>query len=140
MKKKICSRCGESKNLNAFNKCSSRKDGRQTFCKECNRKSGQNYYGKNKEQFAARNKKARQELRDWFSDLKSSMQCTKCAEDHPGCLEFHHPDDDKDDHVSRMVSNMCSKERIFTEIEKCICLCANCHRKLHWNTRESANG
>lgn len=45
-------------------------------------------------------------LREWFLDLKSSLKCESCAEDHPACLEFHHNDPaEKENHVSVMVHN-----------------------------------
>ena len=37
----------------------------------------------------------------------------------------------KDNAVSNMVAAGYSKERIMKEINKCIVLCANCHRKVH---------
>jgi protein-arginine kinase activator protein McsA len=74
-------------------------------------------------------------LRVWFKALKSSLVCEECGEDHPACLEFHHTDpDEKDMAVTNLVSQQTSKERILAEISKCTVLCANCHRKLHYNS------
>ncbi len=49
---------------------------------------------------------------------------------HPACFEFHHKDPTtKDRDPSKMLS--WSKERLYAELDKCILLCANCHRLEH---------
>jgi hypothetical protein len=57
-----------------------------------------------------------------------SCGCAICGEKEPCCLDFHHLRD-KEFVVSAGVD--VSKERLFDEIDKCVVLCANCHRKLH---------
>ena len=42
--------------------------------------------------------------------------------------------DEKEIEVSMLVRK-CSKQKLFDEINKCIVLCANCHRDLHYNNR-----
>ena len=54
--------------------------------------------------------------------------CTQCGESTPVCLDFHHVGD-KDMEVSKMWGM--NDERVRKEIEKCILLCSNCHRKVH---------
>ena len=68
-----------------------------------------------------------------FEPFYSDFQCETCKEGHPAVLDFHHINDDKEGNISRMVSDTISKDRILAEIDKCIVLCANCHRKLHWD-------
>jgi len=73
----------------------------------------------------------RKMIQKWFQDYKSKLRCEICGEDHPACLEFHHPDPkQKETNVTNLL-NTCSKKRILMEIEKCMILCANCHRKIH---------
>lgn len=48
---------------------------------------------------------------------------------HPAAFDFHHLKDKKD-HISSMF-NRCSEAEIIKEAEKCILLCANCHRIHH---------
>ena len=59
-------------------------------------------------------------------------QCLKCGESKYYLLDFHHLDgSDKDATPSRLIAD--SKiEDFFSEIEKCVLLCSNCHRELHW--------
>jgi predicted HNH restriction endonuclease len=57
----------------------------------------------------------------------------KCGESRPWCLDFHHINPkDKEENLSRMTSHQRKKEDINKEIEKCVVLCANCHRDFHY--------
>jgi hypothetical protein len=81
------------------------------------------------------NKRRMSEVREWFSDFKSELYCVECGESHPSCLQFHHMDKkSKEFDISRMVQQGYSIERILSEIEKCVVLCANCHFKIHYNS------
>ena len=71
--------------------------------------------------------------RKWWSDYKSTLFCSSCGEDHPATLDFHHTSDDKEHTIGHMVGNELAKDRVMKEVGKCIVLCSNCHRKLHWN-------
>lgn len=52
---------------------------------------------------------------------------SKCKE----ALEFHHVDPDKKEYsISELRSH--SKSTIVKELEKCILVCANCHREIHY--------
>jgi hypothetical protein len=95
-------------------------------------------YQKNPAYYAARNTRAEREKRKWFDDeIVAKSKCLKCGENHPGCLDFHHRDpSDKHMEVTKMVKAKCSKAKILKEIAKCDVLCANCHRKLHYEERK----
>lgn len=73
-------------------------------------------------------------LKAWYAEYKATLNCSVCGEGHPACLVFHHRvPSEKDVAVSTAVTQRgWSKERILAEIAKCDVLCANCHRKLHW--------
>ena len=76
----------------------------------------------------------KKELRQWFNDYKSTKCCSECGENCIVCLDFHHIDPtDKEMDPTMMIHRGWSRERIMNEISKCIVLCANCHRKLHYN-------
>lgn len=65
------------------------------------------------------------------------MRCAICGETDATCLEFHHVDTaQKERCIYQLVDNGCSIARIEQEMEKCIVLCANCHRKVHGGTIE----
>lgn len=93
------------------------------------------WYAKNRESEIAHVMRRKKEIRLWFQVTKQNLKCTKCGENHPATLEFHHLLDEKKDRaISKMVDDGLSKERILEEIRKCVVLCSNCHRKLHYRT------
>ena len=48
------------------------------------------------------------------------------------CFDFHHLED-KEKELSKLIHSWSSKYGlIIQELKKCIVLCSNCHRKLHW--------
>ena len=76
----------------------------------------------------------KRELRQWIHNQKRDAGgCERCAESNPACLVFHHTSDRKEASVATLVSNNRAKERIRAEIERCCVLCANCHRKEHYD-------
>lgn len=81
-------------------------------------------------------RRRRAKKREWFDSILSTLECIKCGEDHPGCIDFHHRDPStKIDEISKMWRNLRSNEVILAEIAKCDVLCSNCHRKLHYYER-----
>ena len=62
-------------------------------------------------------------------------KCILCGYDKcQGALEFHHKDPsqkDPDYHSFKTIFN----ERLKIELDKCILLCSNCHRELHFNSK-----
>lgn len=74
-------------------------------------------------------------LRRVIADYKKFSKCAVCGENHPSCLEFHHKDKlIKETEVSKMLTRY-TEEEIFAEINKCVVLCSNCHRKIHWEEK-----
>lgn len=58
--------------------------------------------------------------------------CSLCGETELCCLVAHHLDPQKkEDHVSRMIFDRTSWGRFLRELKKCVCLCRNCHAKVH---------
>lgn len=101
------------------------------------------WYKENKTERVKQIQARRTELRKWIWEYKSSLKCEHCEENDPVCLDFHHRDStQKDLDVSLAINNGWSKERILKEIEKCMVLCSNHHRKLHYKLKiaQSYNG
>jgi hypothetical protein len=91
------------------------------------------WYARNAEQAKAKVKARKQALVAWFRDYKATVRCTRCGEDHPATLDFHHRNPDEKDFAAFEISHRSwGKARILREIAKCDVLCANCHRKLHY--------
>jgi predicted HNH restriction endonuclease len=58
-------------------------------------------------------------------------KCYKCEAILPDCCyDFHHKDPTVVNEVPSTVLH-CSWKRILEELEKCIMVCANCHRIIH---------
>ena len=129
---KTCSKCKLEKPLKDFAPNRSKTSGSQTFCKKCQKAYQKDWYAKNKERHkhkvAQRNKFLKTELLKRISSIALSCGCAKCGYNkHPAPLEFHHLEN-KVKNISDMVTNFCKWEAIEAEIQKCIVLCANCHR------------
>ena len=70
--------------------------------------------------------------------MKVVRGCETCGERHPGVLDFHHRDPKgKEMTVSRAVAGR-GWAAIEAEIAKCELLCANCHRKRHYDEKSGA--
>lgn len=94
----------------------------------------QRWYYRNREQAINSREERRERRKRWFYEYKrDECACTRCGEDHPAALDFHHVDrDEKQAGVSQLVTRGRPRERIEEEMEKCVVLCANCHRKEHY--------
>ena len=136
MNNKICSKCLESKPLDCFYVNKTKKDGRSFVCKTCHKEYNKKHYSDNKNVYKQSAKLSRDKRKKWWLDKKSNLKCSVCDENHPATLDFHHTDPlVKDGDLSKMIGNGVKLENILKEIEKCVVLCANCHRKLHYNER-----
>lgn len=97
------------------------------------------YYKRNEINIKEKRKTSRMELMAWMQGIKQQLNCCKCPENHPSCLEFHHLDPETKEYaVGRMFSLSLSSEKlkqmILEEMGKCIVLCSNCHKKEHHKT------
>lgn len=126
---KRCGKCKEEKSLDCFNKNVSKKDGLQTTCNECNKKANKDWFKQNREAKIARSAEFRRVNIAWLKEYKKTLKCSRCPENHPRCLDFHHRDpSEKEQVISEAVRNF-SLVRLKKEIDKCDVLCSNCHRK-----------
>ena len=69
-------------------------------------------------------------------DYRSKQSCSRCGFSHPAVIDFHHVIR----HNKRSVNDLVLKKNNIKEAireaeEKCIPLCANCHRILHFEER-----
>jgi len=91
---------------------------------------------KNKEVWKKANLKARMAYATLKSELiKSRNGCQLCGYKDFSCLpvfDFHHMERNKEIELSAYRKTV-NRANFHTEAEKCIVLCANCHRKIHNN-------
>jgi hypothetical protein len=89
------------------------------------------YYEANKEKVLANVKVNRAVGKARWDTFKRTLKCTQCGFNHPAALDFHHTNpSEKENLVSKLVSNGCFAAAM-EEVQKCIVLCANCHRVHH---------
>jgi hypothetical protein len=101
--------------------------------KEYKRKWNAEFYKRNAKAEYKRVKARRDELRAWLNEYKATLSCEKCGESHPACLDFHHKDSKTKDFSLGVIRGQgYGKERLLKEIKKCMVICANCHRKIHF--------
>lgn len=139
---KICSRCKVEKESCDFYSHPRTKDGLQSYCRDCKRIIDREYIARHREERKQATKRWRndnpdkveaqyQRRKEFLMSLKKP--CVKCGESRPAVIEFHHIDPDaKLFNLAYAVSNGSkSRDAIYAEIEKCVCLCSNCHAEFH---------
>ena len=89
------------------------------------------YYEKNKEKVYQRKIDRRKRLKEEAIEIAGG-KCKICGYNKcVSALEFHHNQENKEDNVSTLLKNE-SRQKLLKEAGKCILLCANCHRELHY--------
>lgn len=134
MNRKKCSNCEKYFDISNFNWKLKKANKRSSKCKTCTNEYCRKHYQDNKELYKERSKfhtrRYAKEGRKLIYEFKLSNPCASCSESNPVVLEFHHIDPKKKrNDVSNMATHGYSIESIEKEIEKCIILCANCHRR-----------
>ena len=153
MENKKCGTCGIEKPLNNFYKY---KTGLRSYCKECNlnnsKKFRANPNNKNKvlEYSRKQYKKPETKAKKYISYSLRLIKIKKQAVEYKGgkcsvcgynkclsALEFHHKNPlEKDIKLnSRGIDRRKAFEKLKAELDKCILLCANCHREIHEKLR-----
>jgi hypothetical protein len=127
VKKKICAKCKIYKPGEQFVRRRKRRRRPYSYCEECRNKVSAAYH----EQL----KQKRLEIKCFIYKYLLSHPCA-CGESAPEALEFDHRRDKKFDisHAAKYGYGMAVVQR---EIEKCVVMCSNCHRKKtaaeqHW--------
>jgi hypothetical protein len=104
--------------------------------REYQREYMREWYKKNKTKHIGYVRNRDRKIKDWLKEYKQTLKCEYCEENNPACLEFHHTNPkDKKFSIVRINDYMSWKD-LKSEIEKCRVLCANCHRKEHYDQRE----
>lgn len=117
MDTKKCSKCGRELPVTEYYSRGGGGGRLRSECKECHKSYVKEKY---------------QERKSMIGEIKTSTGCAKCGERRPYVLDFHHKDPSvKDTDIARMTSNRNKIEDIQKEIDKCVVLCANCHREFH---------
>lgn len=117
METKICTKCGRRLPIDQFNFRDKAKGTRRSECKECHTSYMKQKY---------------QEKKNEIQTIKAQLSCAKCGDKRGYVLDFHHLNpEEKENTIARMLSNRYELNKVYDEINKCIVLCANCHREFH---------
>lgn len=135
---KTCSKCKTTKSLDLFAWKDRNSGIKSSECKECHKKVRRAYYERNRSK-EIENAKISKSVRrplilEKYKELKKTLKCNRCEQNHPATLQFHHVDKfEKENSISKMVRGGFSMSKIMKEIEKCEVLCANCHAIEHYD-------
>lgn len=103
-----------------------------------NAEANKRWYQKNKVKHKAGTAKNRKDYRALWVEFKETQECFMCGFDHPATIDFHHVIREGKLVVSTLVRNGSYSKAMEEVMTKCIALCANCHRILHWQERIDA--
>jgi len=107
----------------------------QSLCRKCQKEYRKKHYNDNKQKYITKANLYTKSLIDWFNEIKKNLKCDNCSESRFWVLDFHHRDPkEKDIEVSTLVRKG-NKQKILDEMAKCLVLCSNCHRDLHYQEK-----
>ena len=96
------------------------------------------WYQKNKELTKERTRVNKKKQKVEWDAFKGSQVCSHCGVSHPSgvIIDWHHVDRTDKKSVHHLIKNY-QFAAAMEEIKKCIPLCANCHRILHWEEHQT---
>jgi len=102
-------------------------------------KRGKKCYEKNSASYIARVRANNDRLKKEWHDFKCTLACAHCGAAHPAIIDFHHTNrhDPHKQHVNTLIKNKRFTAAYKEVKEKCIVLCANCHRIHHYNEQKN---
>jgi hypothetical protein len=107
--------------------------------RQTNAAAQRRYYARNSKKYRLYADSAKARNLEWVREFKRSKGCFRCGETDPLVLDLHHLHS-KVLEVSAAARSGWSIDRISSEAEKCLVLCANCHRREHGIEREQPSG
>jgi hypothetical protein len=129
---KVCGKCKEEKSIDYFSFRSKIKGIRQSNCKDCQKQYCKQHFKDNVGYYRNKARDTKRRSRETLNKYKETLCCSRCPENDISCLDFHHLNpDEKEKSISQAVASGWSFKRLELELNKCIVLCSNCHRKEH---------
>lgn len=137
---KICSKCGGRKSENEFPVRNSKTGKRHGICLECYRAYSKEHYKRNKKAYNERRNRHcriyRERNRKFLHDYLRRHPCSYCGFEDIRALEFHHQRGEKKENISILSGQGRSLSLVEREISKCVVLCANCHKIVHFQKED----
>ena len=109
----------------------------QSNCRECQKNYRRQHYLNNKQKYIDKSQEYKKTFTEWFIEYKKTLSCECCGENRYWVLDFHHKDPKEKDLEVSLVVRQCSKQKLLEEIEKCMVVCSNCHRDIHYKERQA---
>ena len=128
---KICKYCKIDKELTDFHANPTTKDKLATGCKDCMRLICTTARKDNAEHYRLVAQKRRRRKREQFVEWKKQQVCSRCGENDFCTLDLHHVDPTQKDYTLSKLAESGSWTKLVAEMQKCIVVCSNCHRKIH---------
>jgi hypothetical protein len=129
----ICKACKQEKELKNFVANAQFRN----LCKKCHRKQITIWRQKHPELVLKTRKKQYKKSSNYVYNKKQGIPCSTCKKIYPPCaMDFHHINIES---KFNQISKLYGKIKLNDEINKCILLCANCHRNLTYEERHKIN-
>ena len=110
----------------------------QGTCRKCQKEYRKKHYETNLKKYKDKASEYRKKTIEAFEDFKSGLCCQQCGENRHWVLDFHHLDSSTKDKDLSLLIRSGSKKRVEEELKKCIVLCSNCHRDLHYIEKKAS--
>lgn len=132
---KVCGHCKVEKSLSEFGKDKYTKSGLACYCKTCMQKHNHKNRQVHRESYIMICKEHARATKQKYVDYKGG-KCSVCGYSKClGALEFHHINPkEKDAEIGKRGVKQGKQVHVsaLKELDKCICVCANCHREIHY--------
>lgn len=129
---KRCGMCQSDRPVSEFHRNRKAYDGLQSRCKDCSRET-------QRSSSVSRNITQRQKRKqnwDKIFEYFGGRKCSNCGiESKWPIYDLHHKDPETKDVSIGTIAHY-NWDKIFPEVEKCVLLCANCHRIAHAKERK----
>jgi len=103
------------------------------LARERQKEYSRRWYLKNQKDQIQKSKKRKKLKRKEWEAYKAKQKCSHCGFSHPAVIDFHHIIRRNKKSVNKLAAVKNNIPEAIREAEtKCIPLCSNCHRILHW--------
>jgi hypothetical protein len=134
MEEKECTKCHRILSIENFRWKNKKLNKKHSHCKDCMKEAEHQRYltdSSRKNQILQRAYQHKENNSLLVAKYKA-QGCYKCGETREYVLDFHHINpDNKNNTIAHMIKSA-SLENLLLEIQKCVLLCANCHREFHY--------
>lgn len=128
---KVCSKCQQHKSFDDFYKWKVTSNSYMPECKECHKQRQREFRKNNKAHYNAWQKARRLRLKE-AAIIYMGNKCFDCQIQYPSYIyDFHHLDGNTKEFNPGEGFNK-TEEQLYNELDKCVMLCANCHRTRHY--------